>query len=87
MEQTADQNKEQKIVILEEQLRKAYNPVKPAPEFIDTLQQRLIMPPRVILDYRKKGIVFIVMTLGLVFGTIVFILIRAIYRLLYRERD
>lgn len=87
MDQTANQNKDKNIITLEERLKNAYGPVKPAPDFIDSLQQRLITPPKVILEYRRKGIVFVILALGLVLGVIIFILIRAIYHLFIHESD
>jgi hypothetical protein len=71
--------------ILEAQLRQTYNPVKPAPEFIEALQHRLITPPRVLLENRRNGLVFVIMTLGLVLGIVLFMLIRAVYNLFTEE--
>ncbi|MBI9048294.1 MAG: hypothetical protein JEZ00_02655 [Anaerolineaceae bacterium] len=75
----------EKVFRLEEQLRNSYGQVKPAPEFIESLKHSLITPPRVILENRQKGIVFVIMALGLVGGVILFMIIRAIYRLIANE--
>jgi hypothetical protein len=77
----------EKVLRLEEQLRKSYQQVAPAPEFIESLKHSLITPPRVILENRKKGLVFLILALGLVAGVILFMIIRVIYRLIVRERD
>jgi hypothetical protein len=80
MEQSVNQNEQKKIVTLEERLRQAYGPVKPAPDFIESLQHHLITPPKVMLENRRNGFIFLIMAFGLVFGVMLFILIRAIYR-------
>ena len=72
----------EKVLRLEDRLRKSYQHVQPAPEFIESLKHSLITPPSVILEHRKKGIVFLIMALGLVGGVILFMIIRAFYRLL-----
>ena len=77
----------EKVLRLEDQLRKSYQQVQPAPEFIESLKHSLITPPRVILENRKKGIVFLIMALGLVGGVILFMIIRAIYRLIAGETE
>ena len=77
----------EKVYRLEEQLRKSYQQVQPAPEFIESLKHSLVTPPRVILENRKKGLVFLILSLGLVAGVILFMVIRAIYRLITGEKS
>lgn len=72
---------------LEEQLRRTYGQVKPAPEFIETLQRRLITPPEVILENRRNGLVFLILVGGLVGGVILFVLIRALYGLFVADDE
>ncbi len=76
----------QQVQLLEEKLRLTYGAVKPAPEFIETLQQRLITPPKVFLENRRNGLVLLISAIGLVLGVVLFILIRAIYHL-FAEDD
>lgn len=77
----------EKVLRLEDQLRKSYQYVQPAPEFIESLKHSLITPPKVILENRKKGIVFLIMALGLVGGVILFMIIRAVYRLITGDTE
>ena len=77
----------EKVMRLEDQLRKSYQQVQPAPEFIESLKHSLITPPKVILENRKKGIVFLIMALGLVGGVILFMIIRAIYNLIVGKSE
>ena len=85
MKKTQDDDDLQNVQLLEEKLRLTYGSVKPAPEFIATLQQRLITPPKVLLENRRNGLVFLVIAIGLVFGVVLFILIRAIYHLFAQD--
>lgn len=84
MKKNQDDSELDSVQLLEEKLRRTYGPVKPAPEFIETLQHRLITPPRVLMENRRNGLVFVVMAIGLVIGILLFILIRAIYNLFAR---
>ena len=77
----------EKVLRLEDQLKKSYQHVQPAPEFIESLKHSLITPPRVILENRNKGIVFLIMALGLVGGVILFMIIRTIYRLISGDTE
>jgi hypothetical protein len=81
MKKHQDDHELENVQLLEERLRSTYGPVKPAPEFIETLQHRLITPPRVLMENRRNGLVFLVLVIGLVVGIILFVLIRAIYNL------
>jgi len=86
MKKYQDEFELENVQLLEKRLRNTYGPVKPAPEFIETLQHRLITPPRVLMENRRNGLVFLVLVIGLVIGIILFILIRAIYNL-FAQKD
>ena len=85
MKKHQDDHELENVQLLEERLRSTYGPVKPTPEFIETLQHRLITPPRVLMENRRNGLVFLVLVIGLVVGIILFILIRAIYNLFVQD--
>jgi hypothetical protein len=85
MKKQQDDRDLEDVQLLEEKLRRNYGPVKPAPEFIATLQHRLVTPPRVLMENRRKGLIFLVMAIGLVVGSILFILIRAIFNLFAQD--
>jgi hypothetical protein len=86
MEKNSKNTEREKVVYLEERLRNSYGQVRPTPEFIESLQHRLITPPRVILENRRNGVIFVLMAFGLVFGVIAFMIIRGIYRLISKDK-
>lgn len=56
---------------LEEKLSSLIEPVKPDPEFVDTLRLKLTQAPTVFLDSGKKHVVLLVAAAGMVTGALI----------------
>jgi hypothetical protein len=72
MQQSAKQSGNNIYWNLEKRLTEVLKPVRPNPEFVDTLKSKLTRTPAVILEKGKKRIGLVIVGLGLITGTFVF---------------
>ncbi|MAT43156.1 MAG: hypothetical protein CL609_12505 [Anaerolineaceae bacterium] len=61
---------------IEEKLSSSFRPIIPDPHFRSQLESRLIRRSEITLDTRRKGMVLIVLTIGLFIGGFLYFLFR-----------
>jgi hypothetical protein len=62
-------NEDEMMGLLEERLKASLNPIRPDPAFVHRLKYRLVTPPRITIEARRKPVLLLLLLLfGLLSG-------------------